>query len=126
MYIQAANDASAGTEESHARQQAKTAKSLAAGALVQAALNAMAVVSPGKEIPISSGFLAPASPLAAVIAVQVRPACRCRAGPVLQSYCIIVPAKPPENIAKKQGTAQALDNVQIYESTRFSRAYPFT
>ena len=71
MHTQAA-DESATSEESQMRQQTKTAKSFAAGALVQAALNAMAVVSPGKEIPISSGFLAPASPLAAVIAVQVR------------------------------------------------------
>lgn len=81
MHIQAAEDPSASSEGSHARQQAKTAKSFAAGALVQAALNAMAVVSPGKEIPISSGFLAPASPLAAVIAVQVNLALRCRAAP---------------------------------------------
>ena len=74
LHVQAADEASATSEGSQARQQAKTAKSLAAGALVQAALNAMAVVSPGKEIPISSGFLAPASPLAAIIAVQVRTA----------------------------------------------------
>jgi len=38
---------------------------------VQAALNAMAVTAPRNEVPISSGFLAPASPVAAVIAVQV-------------------------------------------------------
>ena len=71
MPVQAADEVGVTSEGSQHRQQTKTAKSFAAGALVQAALNAMAVVSPGKEIPISSGFLAPASPLAAVIAVQV-------------------------------------------------------
>ena len=58
--------------EAEARSQQESAKSVAAGALVQAALNAMAVSTPGSEpATAAAGFLAPASPVAAIIAVQV-------------------------------------------------------
>ncbi len=58
--------------EAEARFQQESAKSVAAGALVQAALNAMAVSTPGSEpATAAAGFLAPASPVAAIIAVQV-------------------------------------------------------
>ena len=74
MAVQAGDDPSnRGGEKSQARQHARTVKSYAAGALVQAALNAMAVSAPCSEPSAASGdFLAPAAPVAAVIAVQVR------------------------------------------------------
>ena len=72
MHAQALGDATEKAEKALSRQHAKAAKSYAAGALVQAALNAMAVSAPGSEPSLATAdFLVPASPVAAVIAVQV-------------------------------------------------------
>ena len=72
QHTKPASATTSSAEEAQARTQQESAKSIAAGALVQAALNAMAVSAPGSEpATAAAGFLAPASPVAAIIAVQV-------------------------------------------------------
>ncbi len=88
-----------GGDKVQAREQCRPAKSYAAGALVQAALNAMAVSAPSSEPMAASGYLlAPAAPVAAIIAVQVRvqnlPSSTCRDMPC---FHILPPVKKREN-----------------------------
>ena len=72
QHAKPANAKTSNAEEAQARTQQKSAMSIAAGALVKAALNAMAVSTPGSEpATAAAGFLAPASPVAAIIAVPV-------------------------------------------------------